>query len=264
MLIPMLRSLLLRSSLLLLALAPVAAIAQNTAPEPLPFLGPHAIILFQGDSITDGGRWRTGMDYNHIMGQDYGYIIAAQIGYESPQRQLNFINRGIGGDQVRDLAARWQTDTLAIHPQLLSILVGVNDTLEDGAKTETVEQYRQTYDALLARTLATLPGVHIVLGEPFMMPVGKYKADYATWMAQLAKRQAVVAALAAKYHLPEIMYQDAFTAALQRAPADHWSWDGVHPTYAGHAMMVHEWLKTVAAAWPSADSPATLALDGSH
>jgi lysophospholipase L1-like esterase len=258
MLVFMLRSLLFCSSLLLIALAPAAAFAQNTAPEPLPFLGSHAIILFQGDSITDGGRWRTGMDYNHIMGQDYGYIIAAQIGYESPQRDLNFIDRGIGGDQVRDLAARWQTDTLDVHPQLLSILVGVNDTLEDGTKTETVEQYRQTYDALLAKTLAALPGVHIVLGEPFMMPVGKYKADYATWMAQLAKRQAVVAALAAKYHLPEIMYQDAFTAALQRAPADHWSWDGVHPTYAGHGMMVQEWLKTVAAAWPAADSPATL------
>jgi lysophospholipase L1-like esterase len=254
----MLHSLLQRSSVLLLAISPVVASAQNGATKPLPFLGPHAVILFQGDSITDGGRWRTGMDYNHIMGQDYGYIIAAEIGYESPERDLNFINRGIGGDQVRDLAARWQKDALDIHPQLLSILVGVNDTIEKGAKTETVEQYRQTYDALLAKTLAALPGVYVVLGEPFMMPVGKYKADYATWMAELKKRQVVVAELSAKYHLPEIMYQDVFTAALQRAPADHWSWDGIHPTYAGHGMMVHEWVKTVAAAWPAADSPAAV------
>jgi lysophospholipase L1-like esterase len=254
----MLQRILQLTSALLIVVSPIAAHAQNTMPEPLPFLGPHAVILFQGDSITDGGRWRTGMDYNHIMGQDYGYMIAAQIGYESPQRDLDFINRGIGGDQVRDLAARWQRDTLDFHPQLLSILVGVNDTIEDGAKAETVEQYKTTYDTLLAQTLAALPGVHIVLGEPFMMPVGKYKADYATWMAQLQQRQAVVAALAAKYHLPEILYQNAFTAALQRAPADHWSWDGIHPTYAGQGMMVHEWLKTVAAAWPSAASPATL------
>jgi lysophospholipase L1-like esterase len=254
MLVSMLRSLLLRSSVLLFALSPVVASAQTPASEPLPFLGPHAIVLFQGDSITDGGRWRTGMDYNHIMGQDYGYIIAAQIGYESPERGLNFINRGIGGDQVRDLAARWQKDTLDVHPQLLSILVGVNDTIEKGAKTETVDQYRQTYDALLAKTLAALPGVHIVLGEPFMMPVGNYKADYAMWMAELKKRQAVVAEMAAKYHLPEIMYQDVFTAALQRAPVDHWSWDGIHPTYAGHGMMVQAWLKAVASAWPAAGS----------
>lgn len=260
----MLRRILLYVSALLIALCPIAAPAQNAAAEPLPFLGTQAVILFQGDSITEGGRWHTGMDYNHIMGQDYGYIIAARIGYESPERGLNFINRGISGDQVRDLAARWQKDTLDLHPQLLSILVGVNDTIGQGAKAETVEQYRQTYDALVAKTQAALPGVHLVLGEPFMMPVGKYKADYATWMTAIKKRQAVVAALAAKYHLPEIMYQDVFTAALRRAPADHWSWDGIHPTYAGHAMMAHAWLKTVATTWPRADSPATLSAGGAH
>jgi len=98
------------------------------AQEPLPFLQPHDVILFQGDSITDGGRQRTGSDFNHIMGQDYAYILAAQIGAQSPQRELVFLNRGISGDRVPDLEARWQADTIALHPQLLSILIGVNDT----------------------------------------------------------------------------------------------------------------------------------------
>jgi len=219
----------------------------GAAKEPLPFLGKNAVILFQGDSITDGGRWRTGSDFNHIMGQDYAYILAAEIGYRSPGRNLLFINRGIGGDRVPGLAARWQKDALEIRPSLLSILVGVNDALSTNA--ETVEEFESTYDHLLAQTIAALPGIKIVLGEPFVLPVGKHKQTYARDLAMVGKMREAVDRLGAKYHLPVIHYQQAFDAACKRAPADHWSWDGVHPTYAGHALMATEWLRTVDSFW---------------
>ena len=206
------------------------------------------VILFQGDSITDGGRQRTGSDYNHIMGQDYAYMIAGQMGLRYPDRNLNFINRGIGGNRVRDLAARWQTDTLDLHPNLLSILVGINDTLMAG---EPLGEFEQTYDRLLADTLATQPGLKIVLGEPMLLPVGLYKDSYPASLAEVKARQEAVFRLGAKYHLPVVRYQDAFDDALKLAPAEHWSWDGVHPTYAGHALMAQEWLKAVAAYWPN-------------
>jgi lysophospholipase L1-like esterase len=217
---------------------------------PFSFFHQNDVILFQGDSITDGGRWRTGEDYNHIMGQDYAYILAAKVGAEYPERSLNFINRGIGGDRVTGLAARWQTDTLALKPNLLSILVGVNDTLFPGPEGETVDQYEQTYDQLLAQTLAALPQTKIILGESFLLPVGKHQKDYEAEMVEIRKRQAVVQKLAAKYHLPLVRYQDVFDAACKQAPADHWSWDGVHPTYAGHWLMMQAWLKTADAFWP--------------
>jgi lysophospholipase L1-like esterase len=217
---------------------------------PLPLFHQSDVIVFQGDSITDGGRQRTGQDYNHIMGQDYAYILAAKIGAEYPERNLNFINRGVGGDRVTDLAARWQTDTLALQPNLLSIMVGVNDTLIANPTAESVDQYESTYDQLLAQTLAALPHVKIILGEPFLLPVGKHQQDYDAEMVEIRKRQAVVEKLAAKYHLPIVMYQDVFDAACQHAPADHWSWDGVHPTYAGHWLMMQAWLKTADAFWP--------------
>ena len=217
--------------------------------QPLPFLQPHDVILFQGDSITDGGRQRTGSDYNHIMGQDYAYILAAQIGAQSPERDLVFLNRGISGNRVPDLEARWQDDTIALHPQLLSILIGVNDLLSQGERAVTLEQFEGGYDHLLAETIAALPTTKIVLGEPFLLPVGKQKADFAANMAEMKKRQAAVDRLAAKYHLPVVHYQQAFDAACTKAPPEHWSWDGVHPTYAGHGLMAQEWLKTVDAFW---------------
>jgi lysophospholipase L1-like esterase len=222
-----------------------------TARQPYPFLSRGDVILFQGDSITDGGRQRTGNDYNHIMGQDYAYILAAQLGAEYPDRNLTFVNRGVSGERVVDLATRWQTDTLDLRPNLLSILVGINDTLANGDRAETVEQYETTYDSLLAKTIAASPAIRIVLGEPFILPVGKYKEDYPAQLAEVMKRQSVVAKLASKYHLPLIHYQAIFDEACKKAPADHWSWDGIHPTYAGHGLMAQEWLKTVNAFWPN-------------
>jgi lysophospholipase L1-like esterase len=177
-----------------------------TAQQPMPVFRPNDVILFQGDSITDGGRQRTGSDFSHIMGQDYEYILAAEIGADYPERNLTFLNRGIGGDRVVDLAARWQGDTLDLRPNLLSILIGVNDTLMTGEKAESVEQYESAYDKLLAATIAALPSAKIALGEPFLLPVGKQKADYAATLIEVKKRQAVLMRLAAKYHLPVVPY----------------------------------------------------------
>ncbi|WP_164981290.1 SGNH/GDSL hydrolase family protein [Silvibacterium dinghuense] len=217
------------------------------AQEAMPVFHPHDVVLFQGDSITDGGRWIGSQDLNHTMGQSYAYLIAAEMGEQFPERDLQFLNRGISGNRAIDLEKRWQTDTLALKPNLLSILVGINDFIVPG---ETLEQYETTYDHLISETLSALPGIKIVLGEPFLMPVGKHHDNYAAELAEVKKRQDVVAKLAAKYHLPEVMYQDALNKALKRAPADYWSWDGVHETYAGHELMARTWLETVNAFWP--------------
>lgn len=227
-----------------LAAAVIGAQAQSVTPGAATVPSRRTVVLFQGDSITDGGRMRTGQDYNHIMGQDYAYIVAAQVGAERPELHLEFVNRGVGGDRVMDLAGRWKADTLALQPQVLSVEVGVNDTLGEGDRAESVETYEATYDKLLAETIAALPQVKIILGEPFLLPVGRYAVDYAAKRAEVERRAAVVAKLAAKYKLPEVMYQQAFDAACKRAPAETWSWDGVHPTYAGHWLMSREWLKT--------------------
>lgn len=228
------------------AFVSLAAPAMRAAPF-LAALRSGATVEFIGDSITDGGRARTGHDYNHTMGQSYAFVLAATLGNRLAERNLTFLNRGISGNRVLDLQARWPKDVLDVKPDLLSILVGVNDTF--WARGETLAQFQQVYDQLLRTTIAALPHTKIVLGEPFLLPVGRFKADYPAKLAALAKRQKIVAQLAAKYHLPLIRYQDVFNAALRRAPADHWSWDGVHPHYAGHGLMAEAWIKSVNEAW---------------
>jgi lysophospholipase L1-like esterase len=212
--------------------------------DPMPVFADGARILFQGDSITDGNRGRNS-DPNHILGHGYQFIIAAKFGDELAERHLVFMNRGISGNKVSDLTRRWQKDTLDLKPDLLSILIGVND-YNFGV---TAADFEQQYDELLAATTNALPNVKLVLGEPFGLPVGKYKVDWEKHQADFAVRQAIVNQLAAKYHAPVVHFQKAFDDATTRAPAEYWIWDGIHPTYSGHQLMADEWVRTVRAYW---------------
>jgi lysophospholipase L1-like esterase len=217
--------------------------------EPMTVFRPGDRILFQGDSITDGGRQRTGDDMNHIMGQDYAYLIAARVDALYPERHLTFLNRGISGNRITDLQKRWQTDTLDLKPDILSILVGVNDgtsVVDKRPSPVSVADYAAIYDTLISQALAALPKVRLVLCEPFAVPGGgRTKDRWPERQLDLQERCKVVEALGAKYHVPVVNFRKVFDEAGQRAPALYWIWDGIHPTYAGHELMADEWLRVV-------------------
>ena len=205
----------------------------------VPAFGANARILFQGDSITDGNRGRSA-DPNHILGHGYCFTIAAKYGAQFPERKLDFMNRGVSGNTVSNLQARWQKDTLDLKPDVLSILIGINDA----GKKVPLDQYEQAYDALLTETRAALPNVKFVLCEPFYLPKGGHR-DGDARDQDVKKRQAIVARLAEKHHAALVRLQHVFDGACQRAPAEYWVWDGVHPTYSGHQLLADEWVKTV-------------------
>src|SRR6187549_3063833 len=90
----------------------------------------HArVVLFQGDSITDAGRDRLNPDANDpgALGDGYAFLAACRLLAASPQESTLVYNRGISGNQVPDLQARWQRDCVELGPELVSILIGIND-----------------------------------------------------------------------------------------------------------------------------------------
>ncbi len=205
------------------------------------------VILFQGDSITDGNRGRSN-DPNHIMGHGYAFSIASQWGADFPDKKLSFYNRGVSGNKIIDLSNRWQADTLDLNPDVLSILVGVNDSSSVVFNREpiiSVSEYEKAYSSLLELTLNQFPKIILVLGEPFILPVSRVKENWERYHADISQRQAVVKKLAQSFDTVWIEFQKVFDQACKRAPADYWIWDGVHPTVAGHELMAKEWIKQV-------------------
>ncbi len=210
-------------------------------------LGAGHRILFQGDSITDAGRDRSRREVNDgpALGRGYAYLASARLLADHPRLGLMFWNRGISGNRVPDLLARWQEDSIDLQPNLVSILIGVNDLWHkfDGRYTGSVDDYEQGYRELLEQTQQELPRAQIVVGEPFVLRCGVVTGK---WFPEFEQRQEVAVRLAREYRTRFVPYQSAFNAALSDgSPPSYWAADGVHPTPAGHQLMADTWLRAL-------------------
>ena len=224
-----------------LLLAPFAAM---NAAESIAAFKPGTRILFQGDSITDGNRGRSA-DPNHILGHGYAFLIAAKFGAAFPEAKLEFFNRGVSGNTVLDLEKRWPKDTLDLKPDVLSILIGVNDK----GRGVPFDQFEQTYDKLLTDAKAANPKLKLVLCEPFIVNHLATTPQHGAPNADIVLRQQIVARLAKKHGAALVHFQAALDRATERAPALHWIWDDIHPTYSGHQILADEWERTVREFW---------------
>lgn len=198
-------------------------------------------LLFQGDSITDCGRSRT--DDNYI-GSGYPAFIAAQLLGDQPEKNWNILNRGISGNRVVDLYARWRIDALNLNPDILSILIGVNDTWhEQNQNGVDVPRYDKFYRMLMDWTRQALPDTKIVLMEPFVLETG---AVTSSWLPEIRERQEDVRKIAEDYNTVFVPLQKLFDDAAKLAPMNYWLRDGVHPTPAGHRLIQKAWLEAAA------------------
>lgn len=204
------------------------------------------VFLFQGDSITDGNRGRN-TDPNHIMGHGYAFSIASRMGEHFAEKQLVFYNRGISGNRITDLTQRWQKDTIAIKPDILSVLIGIND-IDAAIRNNMVagiDSFEEDYRKLLTQTKEQLPQCTLVLCEPFILPVGRVKENLESYSNAIKKIQESVLRLSTEFKTIFVPLQQVFENAVKRAPANYWIWDGIHPTCAGHELITKTWLKQV-------------------
>jgi lysophospholipase L1-like esterase len=215
-------------------------------PESIEPTGDQFTILFQGDSITDGNRGRND-DPNHILGHGYAFAIASDLGCRFPDRKLKFINKGVSGDKVSDLLSRWENDCILLRPDVVSILIGINDILAalGEAKDLDKQKFHDQIATLLTLTRKNLPKSLLVLGEPFILPVGMVAGNQARWVEMVTAAQGILKKISGEFNTLFVPYQSAFTNASKRAEASYWIWDGIHPTYSGHGLMKEVWIETV-------------------
>ncbi|MFB6603755.1 GDSL-type esterase/lipase family protein [Streptomyces noursei] len=217
-------------------------------------LRPGSTVMFAGDSITGSQR----LDSEDGLGFGYPLRVAGEWGFRHPDRPVNWLNTGIGGHKVSDLEARWQTDVLDARPDVVSLLVGVNDmgwhTLAPDGRVIPAEEFAAGYDRLLAPLAEA--GTELILVEPFLLPVrGTVMAgpgaqiDDAVreeWRADLDPKIQVVRELARRYGAHLLAADGLFAELAAASDPEHWSADGVHPTPAGQAALAAAWLRLVA------------------
>ncbi len=210
-------------------------------------LAKNNVILFQGDSITDSGRNREDSNYNSAKAMGFGYAMlsGAVLLEKYPEMDLRVYNKGISGNKVYQLAERWEIDCLDLKPDVLSILIGVNDIWHklDGHYNGTIEIYKNDFTALMERTKKALPNVKLIICEPFA--VQGVKAVDAKWYPEFYSYQKAAREIATQFEATFIPFQKVFDEAQKQAPGIYWTNDGVHPSLAGSQLMARAWLTAI-------------------
>jgi len=208
---------------------------------------PNDIVIFQGDSITDAKRNREKQFPNDAdsFGKGYALMAASSLLEKIPEKNLTIYNRGISGNKVYQLAERWQDDCLDLKPNVLSILIGVNDYWHkrDGKYDGTTETYSSDYRALIQRTLEALPNIKLIVCEPFSITGGS--AIESNWQEEFLPYREAAKAISKEFNTLFVPFQQVFDVACNHAPATYWSHDGVHPSMAGAQLMAQTWLKVL-------------------
>jgi lysophospholipase L1-like esterase len=191
-------------------------------------------LLFIGDSITDCGRRGT----DAPLGAGYVRIFADLLALREPAKRVTIVNKGIGGNTVEDLQARWHDDVLRLEPDWLSIKIGINDlhrTLFQGPNPVPPDQFREIYDEILSRTATILPGRRILLIDPFYISINRNgRSPRAAVLEMLPRYLAVVHEMSRRYGARLVRTHEMFQRLLKHHDPDLFCPEPVHPNPTGH------------------------------
>jgi len=199
----------------------------------------HQTILFTGDSITDCCRREAGVS---PLGNGYVSFIAAELLERYSQLNLNIINTGINGNTTRDLLARWQPDCIDRKPDILSILIGINDLWRNYdpsklADAVSVKKYKTNYREMLTRVREALD-CQLILIAPFMFCTDTNDEMFKVLPSYID----VVRKLADEFNAILVPLQQMLDKDLQEIPPEKWSDDMVHPETWAHEWIAKKWL----------------------
>lgn len=212
------------------------------------------VLLFQGDSITHGGRLESDIDMNHVMGHGYQDYLFQQLGVENIERMPEIHNRGVSGDTVQMIAARAEKDIFALKPTILSILVGTNNGYYylKGDEECSPEKYDIAYRKLLDDVVKAFPDIKLIIGQPFryfdesyIKKFNRTREDELKALEVTAQIADYAEQIAKDYGAIYVRFKDALDEGMKKASCPDIVWDGIHPTYVGHGLMAKCWYDTV-------------------
>ncbi len=231
------------------------------------------VVMFSGDSITEGARVRK-MDCNHVLGHGFQYTVAGELALEYAAEAPKFANKAYSGATMYQLFEKWNEDIIANKPTVINILAGVNDANcgfhQGKTPEEAAERYYNALKGAIELSKKELPEVRIIVCEPFYFPLDKTdlsmkftphyeceehfnRPDTGETEEQMAYMTEAVSLIGKKARLAAeetgcyfVEFCECFEKAIENSRREYFTWDGTHPTVAGHALMARQWLKATA------------------
>lgn len=213
---------------------------------------PHARLVMIGDSVTDHGRTPVGESMHEGIGRGWGGYVAqvdALFMTAYPERAIRVTNRGTSGNNVRDLAARWQADVIDLKPDWLSIMIGINDvwrqydSFRGADRAVPIDEYANTLERLVRDTRPLLDG--LVLMTPYFMEMNRADA----MRKRMDEYGAVVKDIASRYHAVFVDTQAAFDRILTHMHPAGIAWDRIHPNHIGYMVIASAFLTGIGFEW---------------
>lgn len=201
-------------------------------------------LVFFGDSLTDMYRnFDKTVDMSTSYGTGFVFDVAAQLMYERPGC-YTIINRGQGGNKVTDLYARYMEDIVSENPDVLTILVGVNDVWHEiiTHSGTPIDVFEETYMKLILDLKEKLPNTKMIMMEPFFL-YGSATKDIWEPFQEVLKYAEVCKKVAEKTGLIYIPLQKSFDEAVKNGGDTQFLFDGLHTNPAGAHLIATKWLE---------------------
>jgi lysophospholipase L1-like esterase len=209
----------------------------------------HTKLLFIGDSITDAERSPAGesapWEPHHGLGRGYVSIVHAWLQAAHPEAGIRVVNKGVSGNTVRDLAARWQKDVLGERPGALAVMIGINDVWRQFDLPHRPEagvgpdEYRETLGRLVTQACTTVP--LLFLATPYFIEPRRDEP----MRARMDQYSAIVRDTAVRHGATIVDTQSAFDRVLAHLHPCALAWDRIHPGPAGHMVIAREFMRAL-------------------
>jgi lysophospholipase L1-like esterase len=198
-------------------------------------------IVLIGDSITDCGR----RDYAPPLGNGYVSIAANIMTAKYPSRNIEWVNKGIGGDFVEGLVERWTSDVIEEKPDWISIAIGINNVTRDHGENrdlnECVRDFEESYRWVLNESREKTSTKFIMLEIFYVRGEDQLRREL-----KIAPYNKVIRRLAAEYDAILVPVNSAFEKDVSARPGYPWtSGDGIHPLPVGHTLIALTFLETL-------------------
>lgn len=192
------------------------------------------LIVFLGDSITDADR----KESPNQLGHGYVNMFSEKINHQD--QQLNIINKGIDGQFTEQIAQSLHSECIFLHPDYVSILVGINDIgllvasdVSEQEKLYMLEDSIRAYHEMLF-DLSRETTAKIITLEPFIFPKDGAFEEWIPWQKKMSKN---IHKLARNYGASFVPLQEPLEQKIKELGYDAITTDGMHLTDTGHEIL---------------------------